>query len=280
MKIADINKKKTVYEIIFVLSAIMIGFTTLYFPTSMRDNNHILAIVLGIIWGASFISLFISSLLFSRLKKYFKNNFIVDKFRNEFPTLVFDAKKGIEADEIYENFILQPSTKYKTEDYLRGNILGHAFESADVHIQQVVSSGKSVHYVTTFQGRVYKISMNKPFPKAVYLMPKKYNWMILKQHFKTYQVESIEFSKNYTMYTNDHHEALKIIKPVLIEKLLAFEHDIKKITIGFVDEYVYLSADTRIDNFDIRLFKPIDEAIEEQIKRELNLTKDIIELIT
>ncbi len=282
MTIEEINQKKQAYESLSIIGITLLILGIIIGMAMSQNSNEGLTIVIVMMIAISgFLILLYASYKFTKLKKYFKNQFVKDTFEKEFPHLTYTPNKGFDEDEVFDSGVLQKATKYTSEDYIEGSVSGYPFESADVHIQQLVSTGKSAHYVTVFQGRFYKIHMQKEFPANVYILPKTYNYFKLIQSYKNFDTESIEFSKAYKVYSSDHLEALKIVKPVVMDRLLSFkDDDVKKLMFGFIGSTLYMAIDNRKDNFDIKLFSDIDVDIKMNIESEMALTSDLIELVT
>ncbi len=279
MTIEEIKRRKSRCEIIFIIGMIII-ITTMFFGVLMTTSGeaYIVQIFVLFSFGIGIVFMFLGSYMFKKLKTYYKHDFVLDTFKRTFPDFTFIPEKGFDEDEVYDLGILKKSSRFSSEDYIKGKVLNYAFESADIHLQDLRSTGKSAHYVTVFRGRIYKIHINKKYPADIIIVPKRYNQMKLSKLYKQYEMESIEFSSLYQVYSNNHHEAMKFVKPVVINRILACDEAFKKLIIGFVNDTLYIGVDTREDHFDLTLFHDINTDIEKEIKNELLLTEDLIKL--
>ena len=281
MTLEDIKKKKGTYEL-FTIFGFFIMFISFVIGIALSKENsntiYLVFMYIGAAIGLGILLLF--STLFMKLKKYYKAQFVSDTFKRAFPELTFIAERGFNENEVYDSGIIRKASRFTSEDYIKGLVNSKPFESADIHLQDLRSTGKSMHYVTVFQGRFYKIHMDKHFPANVLILPKRYNRFTLSQKYQRFDMESIGFTKDFEVYSTDHFEAVKIVKPVVIERMMSFETDARSVMFGFIDRTLYIAIDTRMDNFDIQLFHEIDADIEKDIKEELALTSDLIELVT
>jgi hypothetical protein len=64
-----------------------------------------------------------------------------------------------------------------------------------------------------------------------------------------------------------------------MEKLIEFRNVAKRVMFGFKDAQVYIALDTRIDSFDLKMFREIDQTFFEEIKREIKMIEELIDLI-
>ena len=278
----QLQSRKTLYEVLIAVSIfalIVFGFVfSIHHRQSIIDTT--LLTIFICIFMLVVIILLVSGYLFKVLKKTYKAQYVVQVFQTEFPTLIYRADEGLDKEDIYRTGMLKKASRFRSEDYISGKISGMRFESADIHLEELRSTGKSSYYVTVFQGRYYKIYLDKSFASPVFVLPKHYHRFNLQRQFETFDVESIEFSNSFKTYAHDHHQALMIVKPIVIDRILAFSKTVKQVMLGFENQTIYIAVDDRIDHFDMQLFRPIKFNVIDHIKAELKLTEDLIELLT
>jgi hypothetical protein len=93
---------------------------------------------------------------------------------------------------------------------------------------------------------------------------------------KKVKTESIHFNSELHIFAENDHEAFYLLTPHFMEKLIYFDQKyIDKISFSFKDNKLYIAHDSRVDYFDLKAFKHVDEHIFEQYQEEL---KDIQEI--
>jgi hypothetical protein len=270
MDLKSINKQKNKYEVWAAIGVVLVVISFFGFMA-----NPVMAI--GFLAGG-LISI-ISGAKFKKLSTEFKSLHVKKIIEQEIADVFYDPKKGFERETVYESKILKKEDRYYSEDYISGQIKGKKFESADVKLQDVRRSGKHTRVVTVFQGRFFIIDFDKKFESDVYIMPNrsfKFNWA---NSMVRIDVESIDFNKTYDVYSYSQHSAFYLLKPAFIEKLIEFNHVARRVMFAFQDHKAYVALDTRVDTFDLRMFRAIDATFFEDIKKEIKLLEELIELI-
>ena len=216
---------------------------------------------------------------FKKLSNDFKSIHVKKIIEDEIEGIYYDPKKGFEKEVVYESKILRKEDRYYSEDFLSGVMKDKNFACADVKLQDVRSNGKSTTVVTVFQGRFFVIDFDKKFENDVFIMPNLsigFNWF---SELQRVDLESMAFNKLYDVFSIDKHSAFYLLKPAFMEKLIEFRNVAKRVMFGFKDSQVYIALDTRIDSFDLKMFREIDQTFFEEIKKEIKLIEELIDLI-
>jgi len=270
MDLKNISNQKKSLEGMMVLGGFITGISFVSFIA-----NPIFMI--GFIAGG--IIMAVAGSRFKKLSTAFKEVHVKKMIEDEISGILYEPKKGFEKEVVYNSKILRKEDRYYSEDFLSGVIKGKKFLSADVKLQDVRSNGKSTTVVTVFQGRFYIIEFDKKFENDVYIMPNLsigFNWF---SELQRVDLESITFNKLYDVFSIDKHSAFYLLKPAFMEKLIEFRNVAKRVMFGFKDQQVYIALDTRIDAFDLKMFREIDQTFFEEIKREIKLIEELIDLI-
>ena len=83
----------------------------------------------------------------------------------------YEPTKGFLKEEVYGAKLLKKEKdKFHSEDMITGMILGKTFRCADLHLQDVRSSGKSTTVVTVFKGKYFEIELDKMQSSFVYIV--------------------------------------------------------------------------------------------------------------
>lgn len=265
-------KQKKTYEIMAVISGLIFFFSIVV----MIATQSPIAMVGFFI---PFILFFFIQTGFKKLSVEFKEKIIQPEISKYVNNALFNPKEGLTKEFVYGSGILKKEDRFHSEDYLEGTIKDKHFISADVHLQDVRSNGKTTTVVTVFQGRFFEIEFEKKFENDVYIFPNLLHRFSLGRGLELVDVESMIFNKKFDVFSKDQHSAFYLLKPRFIEKLIEF-HDIhKRVFYGFKDNKVYIAIDTRKDAFDLKMFKAIDDYYFKEIKQEIKLIEDLIELI-
>jgi uncharacterized protein DUF3137 len=270
MDLKSINKLKKTYEAWTAIGLVLVVISFIGFM-----GNPIMAI--GFL-GGGLISA-ISGAKFKKLSTEFKSIHVKKIIEQEITDVFYDPKEGFDRETVYASKILKKEDRYYSEDYLSGHIKGKKFESADVKLQDVRRNGKHTTVVTVFQGRFFIIDFDKKFESDVYIMPNRsftFNWA---NSMVRIDLESMEFNKTFDVYSYSQHSAFYLLKPAFIEKLIEFNHVAKRVMFAFQDQKAYVALDTRVDTFDLKMFREIDSTFFEDIKKEIKMLEELIELI-
>ncbi len=270
MDLKNINKLKATYEAWMFIGIILIVISFFGFTA-----NPIFMI--GFIGGALISA--VGTAKFKKLSVEFKMIHVKKILEEEISGIFYDPKKGFDKEVVYDSKILRKEDRYYSEDYISGEIKGKKFESADVKLQDVRSNGKTTTVVTVFQGRFFIIDFEKKFESDVYIMPNRsfgFNWF---SSMVRIDLESIAFNQLYDVYSESQHSAFYLMKHVFVEKLIEFKNVAKTVKFAFQDQKAYVALDTRVDTFDLKMFRQIDTSFFEDIKKEIKLLEELIELI-
>ncbi|TVP95722.1 MAG: DUF3137 domain-containing protein [Acholeplasmatales bacterium] len=274
MTLGEIHAKKRRYETTFVVCII-----SFFLPFGIVVFFPRLGILIFPIAGGVSLLAYKSFNDFKVLSNQYKRHYVEAELKKVLPQCVFDPEKGFTEEQVFKTKLLKKHSRYHSEDYLKGDIQGKTFESADVLIQDVRSGGKSSHVVTIFQGRLFIIDFEKRFRQNVYLMPNRVMFSKMYEGMTRVDTESITFNKKFDVYSENHISAFYLLTPHFMEKLMAFSKVAKNTYFGFVKNKMYVAVDTRKDAFDLTMFQPIDVESFEDVKTEVNLIKDLIAMI-
>ena len=267
----DFAKKKSTYEIYNALGigSVLIGFVSFL-------GNPSVGLMLFI--GGAIFTVIISS-AFKKLSTAFKTTYIKQVIENLYPTTTFSPDKGFTKEEVYDTLVLGREDRFASEDMIEGSLWDRNFRCADLHLQDVRRSGKSTTIVTVFRGRFYEIEFDKMLSTPVYIVD---NQSILHRFsgFEKMEMEWVAFNKTFDVFGKDQLGVFRLIKPRFMEKVVDLKEKYKRIQIGFIENKLYVAIHNGVDTFDLRMYKPIDEGYLDEIKREFEDVRLLIETLT
>lgn len=270
MDLKSINEKKRALEGLTIIGGLITAISFFLFITNP-------VFMIGFIGGG--LIAVIGTSQFKKLSQEFKRVHIKEIIEKEISSCFYDPDKGFEKEVVYDSKILRKEDRYYSEDYLSGMIKDKKFESADVKLQDVRSNGKSTTVVTVFQGRFFIIDFDKKFESDVYVLPNRsfgFNWFT---NMVRVDIESILFNQIFDVFSESQHSAFYLLKPAFVEKLIEFSNVARRVMFGFKDHKVFIALDTRIDTFDLKMFKEIDQTFFDEVKKEIRLIEELIQLI-
>lgn len=271
MSLGYYQKKKQMYETI----TIVIGFFVfIVFFISIRYQSMFL--ILFILVG-SFS--FVVTNGFKKLSNEYKAEHVKNSIESLVPNADYQHLKGFDPEFVFGSKIVFKKSTFRSEDFLSGEINGKTFQSADVHIQEIRSTGKSTTKVTTFQGRFFEIEFDKKFDYDVYILPNKIRLFKSFNDMARVDLESINFNQTFDVFSVNQHSAFYLLKPRLMEKMIEFARIGKSVAFTFKDRYVYVAIDTRIDTFDLKMFRPLNDDHLDVVKQEVKMIYELIDLI-
>lgn len=232
-----------------------------------------------------FVAILISLCLIPHQKAYkklnleFKNQLVRKMIDSIIPGLTYIPEKGFDEEMVFESKVLKKFTTFQSEDYLSGTIQGKAFESADVHIVQVVSNGKSTTRITRFLGRLFIVDFQKKFEHDVYISTDKIHNQSIFSDDKKVKTESIEFNNNFHVFSESKHSAFYLLTPRFMEKVESFSKNAKHVMFAFKDHKAYIAIHTERDAFNIKFEDTINEDYIEFVKVEMKLLEDLIAFV-
>ncbi len=271
MELYDVRKRKSLLELFIVLSWVVL------FVAFICLMAHVLIYIPLFIFGA--ISQWYAQTRFKKLSISFKEIYVKKMLEEILPECTYEPKQGIDKDVVYNSKILHKEDRYHSEDLLSGNLQGKHFTSADVHLQDVRSNGKTTTVVTVFQGRFFMIDSEKKYEQEVYIMPNHTYLFARGENYKKIDMEYIDFNQHFDVFSRDTHATFSLIKPRFMEKLVEFANQNRKVMFGFRDETIFVAIDSRKDTFDIKVLHEINESFFDEIKNEISLVEELLSLL-
>jgi hypothetical protein len=144
---------------------------------------------------------------------------------------------------------------------------------------------------TIFKGLFFMADFNKPFNGKTLVMPD-----FAEKHFGAFgqklqgmnkfrgnliKFEDSEFEKQFVVYGSDQNEAMYILTPSLMQRILEFKNKVNgDIRISFVDSKIFIAIPHKKDIFEPRIyrtvlsFEPIVEYFE-QIQLAVGIVEDL-----
>ena len=280
----EMIRKKEINRFLMV-SAVSIIATLLFFAVFARYE-----IMMFFMFGIFADVLIVSLMHQSAKKKYlqaYKELYLKEILAKEFDELKVDFEHGFSEEDIREGHLVALYDRFYSDDYLSGKFNGIPFECSDIHIQDVVRSGKSTTVVTRFQGLYLKVPLRKSFSGWLVVREREFldngnprGWLSDMPHLERIEMEDESFNQKFSIYASDGTEAFYLLTPRFLEEMKRIELKFEgRCMFGFWNGVLHMAIDSRTDHFDISLFERADELKLSQHKQEIEMIKGMLECV-
>lgn len=246
-----------------------------------------ISMVLGIITGILISKITGYGKKTKAYRAYFKSLLVEGPFRKVFDEVSYHSDFGFSQEQIKETAMMLLGNRFYSNDLLRGSYKGVRFERADVDIKNRVSTGKSSHTVTYFNGRWLIFDFNKDFHFDLQIIGKGFqyyrhnNSIFVKEENRRHKIEleDIYFNENFDVYAQDDHEAFYILTPQFMAVLKhMYEHIDGDIMLGFVDNRLHVAINTKKDALEPPIFQSVySSETNQDIQHEIEAITNIID---
>lgn len=269
------QKKQAEKKIIIGMPFLIIGILLIFITQNESTGFTFLGAIL-IAFGAIFAAIGATS--FGKLKQAFKDTVLTEMFKNAIPGVYYNPRDGLSQSVVYDTDFLKRADRFHSEDFLSGQIDGVDFISSDVKLEerhvQHTKNGTRVYYVAYFIGRVFRFEFNKNFVGSLQVLesgrPRSGGYKIVK-------LESIDFNKKFKTYSTEDITAFYILTPDIMEAIHNLERrNPGRISLSFHGDHLFVAINNNKDTFELKMFRPIDDSMVEEFKKDILVIKDFI----
>jgi len=277
-KFDSFNQKKKSIERQTIIGFIILGIGVIIFMALMSSGSQ--AIFLGfIVFAGGMILVGVSAGQFKKLSNSFKDEVLVEMFKQLLPGTKYIPNQGLNEHQVYQTEFLKRADRFYSEDYISGKVGDVEFISSDVRLEerhvQHTKNGTRVYYVPYFIGRVFHFQFNKEFDG--YLQVLEAGSPLSSRRFQKVKLESIDFNKKFKTYATEEITAFYILTPDIMESIMNLERrNPGRIGLSFSGDTLYIAINNNKDTFELKMFKPIDQSLVEEFKQDLLVISDVI----
>ena len=157
--------------------------------------------------------------------------------------------------------------KFSGEDYVRGELAGFQMQFSELDLRKVSGSGKNRRETTIFRGLFFHFSLARNlghrtlicqdvgesfFGKQIGRLMQKAN---ARTGYELVLLESVEFEKMYSVYSDDQVKARVLLRPSVMEGLTQFHRKYKqKVEISVQGADLYVTISTNTNHFEPKIF--------------------------
>lgn len=280
-KYASINEAKQKAEKKVRIGGILLVIAGLAYLATMNSENG--AQIFGFLaFLPAVIVSGIGASEFMKVKRRFKHEFLVDIIKNALPETTYIPEQGLSEHEVYQTEFLKRADRYHSEDLMYGKIEDVAFRASDVKLEerhvQHTKNGTRVYYVAYFLGRVFHFTFNKPFEG--YLQVLESGSPLSNRGYKKVEMESVDFNKKFRTFSTNDLSAFYVLTPDIMERIMDLEKSHPgRIGFSFTGENLYIAINNNKDTFELKMFKPVDDQMIDEFKKDLLAVKEIVLLL-
>ncbi|MDX1808013.1 MAG: DUF3137 domain-containing protein [Sulfurospirillaceae bacterium] len=263
--LVELDKKRESIKFRIILAVCGIGLFDFIFLTYMNDEIYWLIVV----------NIIILSIIYKYLTRDYKQEFkdsviaplVVEIDKNlSYMKNAYIDKKSFERSKIFT----LPPDKLSGNDYIHGTIDGVKIEFSDIYAQKKETNSKGeTNWKTIFQGLFIVSQFNKNFKAETVVLPdgaqSSFGSLIggwLQAHNmnrdELVKMDSIEFEKQFVVYSSDQIEARYILTNSLMDRLLTFQRKSKhRLSVSFVNSQIYMAIEYGKDLFEPTIFNSL-----------------------
>lgn len=216
---------------------------------------------------------------------YVKDIVLKEELESVFSDVKVDFTNGFSLDEVKSYRLVDTYSTFESDDYIEGRYQNCFFRRSDIHIQEIVQSGKSRTRVTRFKGQWLIMDFDKQFSKYTVIKEKQMlangkpgGFFNSIDGASKIEFEDEKFNKQFVVYTTDGHEAFYLLTPHFMEKIIQLEYKHQgRVYVGFINSQLHVAIDSRENLFELSIFNTFDEAYLRQIKSEIEIILDLIQ---
>ena len=284
------RRKKLKKQLIFLFGIVVWNAIALYFIFFYNSVNSLDAIAFFI-----FVIGIIGSFLYKYLKRDYRTEFkeeVIKPLIKELDdNLNYSANLHISKDTFNNSLLFNRPDKFSGNDFIIGQLDKTKIQFSDVHAQKEYKNAKgNKKYSTIFQGLFIIADFNKNFYGTTFVLPDVAqnsfgnllgHWLQSKNYSRgeLVKLDSLEFEREFVVYSDDQIEARYILTPTFMERILDFkkksEHNI---SISFKDNHLHMAIDYKKDLFEPTMFTSLlDEKLTKEYINSLYLAVSLVE---
>ncbi|MEG0076969.1 DUF3137 domain-containing protein [Anaerorhabdus sp.] len=194
----------------------------------------------------------------------FKDYFIRSAFERNFESRVKINWEGMDLGEIEEAFVIPYGNSNRSDDEVVFDYKGIHVRRTDVSTERVVSNGKTTTRVQLFKGQYMVFSFPKPI--MAFTVVRENKWFDSKPgglfsgcpSTEKVELESVEFNKEFVVFSSDPHEAFYLLTPPFMEILLDFQRTYGvEVFFGFMRNEFHVAINSEENLFEPSILVPV-----------------------
>ena len=205
-------------------------------------------------------------------------------FVQEIVNMFMPKQKKLNLGNVGEYGIIPPHAIFSLDDAIDGTYNDRPVEIVEFelmdysrHYNSSTSSGSGNKLMKTFQGILFKTTMDKPFKSKVIVRQRGAAYCYV-QKMQKVTLESTEFNNIYEVYAEDQVEARYFLTTSMMDRLINIYKCGQNINLSVVNNDIAVVKQTKKDMFEPDIEKPLNDI--NSYYEVMMQTKSILDFIT
>lgn len=213
----------------------------------------------------------------------YKQLFAEEPLRANFDNVFYDWKSGFNESTVRSFQLCAMGNRFRSEDYLRASYRGINFEMSDVTVEYHTSNGKSSSTTVYFRGRMFAFDFPGQFNSStrIYTTQHRYRGAQNTPKIQKVEMESVQFNKDFDVYSTSPHDAFYLLTPQYMEYLDSLSRRYPSMAIHFMGNKLFLGFnEPNKDVFDKKDWLKEASYPEEmeKVQRDIDEIKQVIDM--
>ncbi|MDR2828907.1 MAG: DUF3137 domain-containing protein [Acholeplasmatales bacterium] len=276
--------KKYIFLMFSFLGLTVIGFFITLFTIIFGNRQNIFLIILPFV---SFTLPIVPTIVFGamaivtnyKFSKNVKSQALPEMLKTVYKNSCYELNGGIPLKDILMTKMVYAPSNHKSEDYIKGIYNNIFFESCDLTLKTTSTDGQG-HTTETvyFNGLWIILKKIRNENNSVLVLERGFPSGSMKGLEKA-EVEGILFNKKFKIYATSKFDAFYVLKPVLLEKLVALEEEHKgTIAFGYVGKDLHIGINDFKNHFEFSIKKPLTSENVALFRTNIDIFKDLIDI--
>jgi hypothetical protein len=198
----------------------------------------------------------------------FKTEVISEVFKALISNCSFDQFNFVSSSHVDKSGLVSTDyNHFKGEDFVKGKLGDLEVEFSELYMAKITGTGKKRREVKIFKGLFFHFTLSRNLGHSTLicrdvgeaLLGKSIGRFLQKKSAKTgyelVQLESIEFEKKYSVYSNNQIKARVLLSPSVMEGLTQFNKKYKEsVEISIQGSHLYVAIRSDVDHFEPQMF--------------------------
>ena len=194
-----------------------------------------------------------SAVYYDSVHDSYKELFVKGALEKNFQNVFYNPDKGFSKDDVRKFNLVMMGSDFSSEDYIKASYNGINFEMSDVNVSDTTSDGENSSTTIFFKGRM--IIFNIPDKKVSYmrLFSNSFHYSAVGRKDKPNKIEleSVEFNKEFSVYSENAHDVFYLLTPQYMERIQSLSTRYKSIAVNiWNNRVIFAFNEPKNDAFD------------------------------
>lgn len=201
-------------------------------------------------------------------RKKFKDEVIEEVFKALIPDCKYSPEAKVSNSPVDDSRLISKNyNRFNGEDYVKGKIGDMDVEFSELHLRKVTGSGKNKKDVKIFKGLFFHFTLNRSLGHNTMIrhdvgealfgrnIGRFFQKTAAPEGYELVQLESVEFEKKYSVYSDDQIKARVLLTPTVMAGLTSFKKKYKReLEVSIRANKLYVAISSANDHFEPKYF--------------------------